>query len=56
MTIGLDSIPVNLYQTYGNAENLVSFYQKKDKVARKSLEKLMQSYEKIAEAQQEMLP
>ena len=28
----------------------------KDKVARKSLEKLMQSYEKIAEAQQEMLP
>lgn len=56
MTIGLDSIPVNLYQTYGNADNLVSFYQKKEKVAFKSLEKLMKSYEKIAETQKEMMP
>ena len=56
MTIGLDSIPVNLYQTYGNADNLVSFYQKKEKVANKALEKLMKSYESIAEAQQELLP
>ena len=56
MTIGLDSIPVNLYQTYGNADNLVSFYQKKEKVANKALEKLMKSYESIAEAQKERMP
>ena len=31
-------------------------YQKKEKVAFKSLEKLMKSYEKIAETQREMIP
>ena len=56
MTIGLDSIPVNLYQTYGNGDNLVSFYQSKEKVAAKMLQKLMEKYDKIVEQQAALLP
>jgi len=56
MSIGLDSIPVNLYQTYGNGDNLVSFYQSKEKVAAKMLQKLMEKYDKIVEQQAALLP
>ena len=51
MTIGLDSVAVNLHQTYGNADNLVSFYESKAGTAENALKELMQKYDDIAESQ-----
>ena len=55
MSIGLDSIPVNLYQASGNADNIASFYKSKEKQAVAELDALIEKYNKIAELQAEVL-
>ena len=47
-SIGLDSVPVNLYNTWGNADNLSSYYKKLEGAAQKALDKLITSYEEMA--------
>lgn len=47
-TIGLSNVPVTLYNTWGNADNLSSYYKKAEKSANNALAKLISSYEQMA--------
>jgi len=54
-SIGLDSIPVELYQKYGNADNVTSYYESIKNTAAAQLDELMEKFHKISELQTEVL-
>ena len=47
-SIGLSSVPVNLYSSFGNADNIASYYKKLEPSAIKSLDKLIDKYDQMA--------
>lgn len=47
-SIGLSSVPVNLYSSFGNADNISSYYKKLEPAAKKTLEKLIDKYDQMA--------
>lgn len=54
-SIGLDSIPVELYQSYSNADNVTSYYESLKNKAAAQLDELMEKFNKISELQTEVL-